>query len=78
MPGEQESSFAATLETLYLEDEARTLRLQIAGLKQVISCAVCPICGEQICDQEWTLDDNGEGNLVHVECMRKEEAETKE
>jgi hypothetical protein len=48
------------------EDEIKTLRLQNAALRQVISCAVCAFCGEGIADQQWSINDNDE--LVHVGC----------
>jgi len=54
-----------------MEDELRALRLQNAQLRQVISCAMCAHCGEEIADKPWTVTD--EGKLVCEECDEGDE-----
>lgn len=52
-------------------DTERALRLQVAGLRQLISCALCSVCGDELADMAPGTDD--EGHLCHAECLEKKE-----
>jgi hypothetical protein len=54
------------LEEIQEQDNLQSARLANAGLRQIISCAVCPVCGDLIADAEFTISENEE--LIHKEC----------
>jgi hypothetical protein len=54
------------LEEIRREGEMRGLMMENARLRQAISCAMCAVCGEEIADQDWTIDEDD--RLVHKEC----------
>lgn len=58
-----EEQFAA----IKRDEEIKELRLGIAGLRQVISCAVCAHCNDPIADRKWDID--GAERLVHKDCL---------
>lgn len=57
----------AEMEKIKAEDDLRTARMQAAGLRQMISCALCALCGDEIADMEFDLDEAG--HLCHAECV---------
>ena len=59
-------SIAQAFAAIQQEETIRALRMENARLRQVISCAYCPSCGDEIADQEWTINDDDQ--LVHKSC----------
>lgn len=51
------------------DEEMKAMRLEIARLHQVISCAVCEYCGDEIADAEWAVNDDD--HLVHEKCLKQ-------
>lgn len=48
------------------DEREKGYRLEIARLRQIISCAACAHCSDPIADREWDLDDDE--RLVHKDC----------
>lgn len=60
------TSFEESFAAIQRDEEMKALRLENARLRQVISCATCPICGEEIAVREWTID--AKERLIHAPC----------
>lgn len=68
---EQDHSAAICLAQVQQEEEMKGMRMEIVRLRQVISCAYCPVCSEEIADQEWEIDERE--RLVHKGCADEPE-----
>lgn len=64
-------SIKEMMDAIHKHDEVTTLQRQVAGLKQIISCAMCGECGERIGDEDFDLSE--EEVLVHTRCLDEEE-----
>ena len=51
------------------DEREKGYRLEIARLRQVISCAACAHCSDPIADAAWDLDDAE--RLVHKSCLEE-------
>lgn len=68
---ERTDSLAAAFADIKKDEEITAYRMENARLRQVISCATCPICSEEIADRKWDIDEKE--RLVHVDCKDEPE-----
>jgi len=55
------------MDLVHAQELLRASQHDNARLRQVISCAVCAHCSDEIADQDWDIDEAG--RLVHQACV---------
>lgn len=60
------TSVKDAMENRQRQEELQNLYLQVSGLKQVIHCALCAVCSEEIGEEDFGQDV--EEHLCHKRC----------
>ncbi len=62
------SDLGQTLKIVELEGDLQASRTAIRRLQQLLSCAICAQCSDELGDEEFALDE--EERLCHKRCVK--------